>query len=120
MAKVLVVEDNPSNMKLTVLLLSREGHEVLQAGDAEMGLVMMREHLPNLVLMDIQLPGMDGLTATRMIKADPALTHIPVVALTAHAMKGDEKHIIEAGCDSYLAKPFLLAEFLTMIKQSLK
>lgn len=105
MAKVLVIEDHLINMELTVLLLEKGGHSVLGARNAEEGLVMARVELPDVILMDIQLPGMDGLTATRVLKADPATLAIPVIALTALAMKGDEERIREAGCDGYLAKP---------------
>src|SRR5690606_24846489 len=105
MKRVLVVEDNPANMTLVTTILRRFGYEVLQAGDAPEGLAQAREEHPDLVLMDMQLPGMDGLEATRRLKADPETRDIPVVALTAQAMKGDEERIREAGCDGYLAKP---------------
>jgi two-component system cell cycle response regulator DivK len=102
---VLVIEDNPSNMKLAVLLLTREGCEVLQAVDAESGLEVARAARPALIFMDMHLPGMNGLDATRILKSDPQLATIPVVALTAQAMAGDEEQILQAGCDGYLAKP---------------
>lgn len=105
MACVLVIEDNPANMKLAVVLLEKVGHEVLQARDAESGLRMARERQPALVVMDIQLPGMDGLAATRLLKKDAATAHIKVLALTALAMSGDEDRIRYAGCDAYLSKP---------------
>jgi len=105
MAKILIIEDHPINMELTVLLLKKGGHSVLCARNAEDGLVLARADLPDLILMDIQLPGMDGLTATGLLKADPRTRAIPVIALTALAMKGDEERIRAAGCDSYLAKP---------------
>lgn len=105
MACVLVIEDNPANMKLAVVLLEKVGHEVLQARDAEAGLRLARDRQPALVLMDIQLPGMDGLAATRLLKNDAATAHIKVLALTALAMSGDEDRIRCAGCDAYLAKP---------------
>ena len=91
MACILVIEDNPSNMKLAVFLLTKEGHEVLQAPDAEEGLRIARQRLPVLILMDVQLPGMDGLAATRLLKADAATHHIKIVALTAFAMRGDQE-----------------------------
>jgi two-component system cell cycle response regulator DivK len=105
MVKVLVIEDNPVNMKLAVLLLTKVGHEVLCAVDAETGLLLARAALPDLVLMDIQLPGMDGRMATSLLKQDPVTASIPVIALTAMNMEaGDEMSPI-AGCDAYIAKP---------------
>lgn len=88
---------------------------MLAAEDAEAGLALAREQRPDLILMDIQLPGMDGLTATRALKRDPATATIPVLALTAHAMKGDEEQILAAGCDGYLAKPFRYPELLERV-----
>lgn len=119
MGRIVVVEDNPSNMKLAALLLRGAGHEVLQARDAESGLELIRAELPALVLMDVQLPGMDGLTATRILKDDPCLAHIPVIALTAQAMKGDDATMRAAGCDGYLPKPFHHREFLEMVDKML-
>jgi two-component system cell cycle response regulator DivK len=104
-AKILIVEDNPSNLKLVMMLLRRVGHEVLSAVDAESGMALALSQHPDLILMDIQLPGMDGLTATRQLKLDPATAAIPIIALTALAMKEDEPKAIAAGCDAYIAKP---------------
>jgi len=115
MAKILVVEDNPANMTLAVFLLQSVGHQVLSATDAEAGLRSARAEQPDLVLMDIQLPGMDGLQATLLLKKDPATRDIPVIALTALAMKGDEERIRAAGCDGYIAKPMRYQEFLATI-----
>jgi two-component system, cell cycle response regulator DivK len=115
MATVLVVEDNPANMKLAIFLLTSAGHTVLSATDAEAGLTLARDEKPNLILMDIQLPGMDGLTATVLLKRDVATRAIPVIALTALAMKGDEERIRAAGCDGYIAKPMRYRDFLTTI-----
>ena len=115
MAKILVVEDNPDNMELTVLLLESAGHTVLSAADAEAGLTLARDELPNLIVMDIQLPGMDGLEATALLKRDEATRAIPVIALTALAMKGDEERIRAAGCDGYIAKPMGIQDFLTTV-----
>jgi two-component system cell cycle response regulator DivK len=120
MARVLIVEDNPSNMKLTVLLLEREGHEVIQATDAEEGVRLARAQLPKLILMDIQLPGMDGLTATRLLKSDAATRDIRIVALTALAMSGDREKIEAAGCDGYIAKPIRYQEFLKVVGEMLE
>ena len=119
MARILVVEDNPANMTLAVFLLQREGYTVLSAIDAEVGLTMARSGRPDLILMDIQLPGMDGLQATALLKADEATRAIPVIALTALAMKGDEERIRAAGCDGYVAKPIRYKEFLASIAESL-
>jgi two-component system, cell cycle response regulator DivK len=119
MARVLVVEDNTSNMTLATFLLKSAGHTALVATDAEAGVALARIEQPALILMDIQLPGMDGLQATALLKADPATREIPVIALTALAMKGDEERIRAAGCDGYIAKPMRYQEFLTTISEYL-
>ena len=119
MAKVLIVEDNSANMTLAVFLLQSAGHSVLSAIDAEAGLMLARNELPNLILMDIQLPGMDGLEATGLLKRDDATRAIPVIALTALAMKGDEERIRAAGCDGYIAKPMRYQEFLATVAAQL-
>ena len=115
MARVLVIEDNATNLTFAVFLLESAGHEVLTASDAEAGLAMARALSPDLILMDIQLPGMDGLEATSMLKRDEATRSIPVIALTALAMKGDEERIRAAGCDGYIAKPMQYKAFLEAI-----
>ena len=117
MPTILIVEDNPANMTLAVFLLQSAGHTVLSATDAETGLRLAREQQPALILMDIQLPGMDGLEATGILKDDPATRAIPVIALTALAMKGDEARIRAAGCDGYIAKPLVYQEFLAVIAE---
>jgi len=119
MARVLVVEDNVANMTLATFLLESAGHTVLSATDAETGLTLARAQKPDLVLMDIQLPGMDGLQATALLKAGVATARIPVIALTALAMKGDEERIRAAGCDGYIAKPLSYRDFLTTISAQL-
>jgi two-component system cell cycle response regulator DivK len=119
MAKVLIVEDNATNMTLAIFLLKSAGHTVLSATDAEAGLTIARAERPNLILMDIQLPGMDGLEATAQLKRDDATRAIPVIALTALAMKGDEERIRAAGCDGYIAKPMRYQEFLATIASGL-
>jgi two-component system cell cycle response regulator DivK len=119
MARVLIVEDNPTNMTLAVFLLQSVGHTVLSATDAEAGLTLARDEQPNLILMDIQLPGMDGLEATALLKRDEATRAIPVIALTALAMKGDEERIRAAGCDGYIAKPMRYQDFLAAIEAQL-
>jgi two-component system cell cycle response regulator DivK len=119
MAKVLVVEDNPANMTLAVFLLGSVGHAVLSATNAEAGLTLARDEQPDLILMDIQLPGMDGLAATALLKGSETTRRIPVIALTALAMKGDEERIRSAGCDGYIAKPMRYKEFLAAIAHQL-
>jgi two-component system cell cycle response regulator DivK len=119
MAKVLVVEDNPANMTLATFLLKSAGYVVLNATDAEIGLALARAEQPDLILMDIQLPGMDGLEATGVLKRDEATRDIPVIALTALAMKGDEERIRAAGCDGYIAKPLAYREFLATVSMHL-
>ena len=120
MAKVLVVEDNPANMTLATFLLESVGHTVLKARDAETGVGLARSERPDLILMDIQLPGMDGLRATSILKADAATRDISVIALTALAMKGDEERIRSAGCDGYIAKPLSYKDFLETISRELE
>lgn len=119
MATVLVVEDNAINMKLATTLLESAGHRVLLAIDAEAGLALARAEVPDLILMDIQLPGMDGLEATMQLKRNDATRSIPVIALTALAMKGDEERIRAAGCDGYIAKPMRYQDFLATIAAQL-
>ena len=119
MAKVLIIEDNPGNMTLAVFLLHSAGHTVLSATSAEAGLTLARDEQPNLILMDIQLPGMDGLEATALLKRDEATRTIPVIALTALAMKGDEERIRAAGCDGYIAKPMRYEAFLSTVAAQL-
>src|SRR3990167_3386534 len=113
MLRILVIEDSPVNMALTVAILENAGHQILQADHASAGLEMARREQPDLVLMDIQLPDIDGLAATRMLKADPRTAHLPVIALTAFAMKGDEDDTRAAGCDGYVTKPIRYKDFLT-------
>jgi two-component system cell cycle response regulator DivK len=115
MATVLIVEDNPANMSLAIFLLQSAGHTVLTATDAETGLMLARGRQPDLILMDIQLPGMDGLQATALLKGQEATRRIPVIALTALAMNGDEERIRAAGCDGYIAKPLAYRDFLATI-----
>jgi len=115
MARILTVEDNPANMKLMSILLERVGHTVLCAVDAESGMALARAERPDLILMDVQLPGMDGLSATVRLKQDPATAAIPVIALTALAMKEDEKKAFAAGCDAYISKPLRYQELYATI-----
>ena len=119
MASVLIIEDNPANMALAVFLLESAGHRVMSAANAEAGLTLARQELPHLILMDIQLPGMDGLEAAALLKGDEATRVSPVIALTALAMKGDEARIRAAGCDGYIAKPLEYKEFLSIVSAHL-
>jgi two-component system, cell cycle response regulator DivK len=102
---ILVVDDSPPNLRLVQLLLSSEGYNVVTAQDAEQAIEILGSRRPRLILMDVQLPGMDGLELTRRIKANPATRDIVIIALTAYAMKGDSEKALAAGCDDYLSKP---------------
>lgn len=103
--RVLLVEDNADNQEIYRTFLEYSGYEVLQAWDGEEGVAMARAQSPRVILMDLGLPRMDGLAATRLLKADPATSGIPIIALTAHALKEDRERVFEAGCDAFLAKP---------------
>ena len=103
---ILVIEDNELNMKLLRGLLKVTDYQMLEAFDAETGIELVRRQKPDLILMDIQLPGMDGLEATRHIKNDPEIRHIPVIALTSYAMSGDKEKALTAGCIDYITKPY--------------
>lgn len=120
MAKILIVEDNPTNMTLAVFVLKSAGHTVIAATHAEEGLMLARSERPDLILMDIQLPGMDGLQATTILKSSADTQAIPIVALTALAMKGDEDRIRAAGCDGYIAKPLAYKELLAIVAAHLE
>jgi two-component system cell cycle response regulator DivK len=115
-AVVLVVEDNPANLRLAVLLLKNAGYDVLTETNAEAGLATARAARPDLILMDIQLPGMDGLAAIAQLRRDEVTRAIPVIALTALAMKGDEERIRAAGFDAYIGKPMRYKEFLASVE----
>jgi len=116
---ILVVEDEQFNIKLFRELLEAKGYDVVEAINGAEGVEMTRTKQPALILMDVQMPVMDGLTATRIIKEDPATRDIPVVALTALAMQGDKERVLAAGCDGYLTKPISLDSFLQMVKDFL-
>ena len=116
---ILVVDDNPVNLKLTCALLRRTGYDVWTAGDANETLAVLHTVRPRLILMDIQLPDIDGLTLTRRLKADPATQDVMIVALTAFAMKGDEQKAREAGCDGYISKPIEKRTFVNTITRLL-
>ena len=117
--RVLIVEDNAINLTLSTFLVRSAGYDVITAGDAEEGIKMAREQMPDLILMDIQLPGMDGLEAIGVLKADASTRAIPIIALTALAMKGDEARIRASGCDGYIAKPMRYQKFLEAIAEVL-
>jgi two-component system, cell cycle response regulator DivK len=116
MPRVLVVDDNPLNVELALAVLTADGMQVEIALDATEAAQRLAEFKPDLVLMDIQLPGVDGLTLTRQIKADPASRHVVVLAFTAYAMKGDEAKMLAAGCDGYLSKPIDVASFAAQVR----
>jgi two-component system cell cycle response regulator DivK len=116
---ILIVEDEPRNLKLLRDLLQRFGYEILEALDGEEGVKLAGEKMPDLILMDIMMPKMDGLEATRIIKADTKTKHIPIIALTSYAMKGDREKTVEAGCDGYIAKPVDIKEVLNAIEHYL-
>ena len=117
--RILVVEDNKDNMTLISDILQSLNYEVIQAGDGEQGIRVTQQERPDLILMDLSLPRMDGWTATRHIKADPALNRIPIIALTAHAMVGDRERALEAGCDDYISKPINLKDLAGKLSQYL-
>ena len=117
---VLVVDDNPTNLKLAAEVLGFEGFEVLVAEDAEEAKAVLQTFTPKVILMDIALPGMDGLQLTKLIKADPRTRDIVVIALTAFAMKGDEARALEAGCDGYIPKPIDTRKLSSQIAELLR
>ncbi len=116
---ILIVEDNELNMKLFRDLLEAQGYGILQTRDGMQALELARKERPDLIVMDIQLPQVSGLEVTKWIKADDNLKHIPVVAVTAFAMKGDEEKIREGGCEAYVAKPISVKDFLSTIERFL-
>ena len=117
---VLVIEDNALNMKLVRSLLTIGKYIIMEASDAETGIKLTREKKPDLILMDIQLPGMDGLTATQILKVDHNLKDTIIIALTSHAMEGDDTKVREAGCDGYITKPINTRTFLQTVFDYLK
>ena len=119
MSLILIVEDNPRNMKLVRDVLQVKGHTTLEATNAEDGIVLATERIPDLILMDIQLPGMNGIDALRVLRGQPATAKIPIIAVTASVMQQDRKLITEAGFDAYVGKPLSLAEFLAAVNTAL-
>jgi CheY-like chemotaxis protein len=118
--RILLVEDNPMNRRVVQFILKSEGYIVLEAKNGLEALELVKVHLPDLILMDLQLPGMDGFTTTRIIKEDATTKDIPVVALTAYAMRGDAERAVEAGCDGYITKPIDADEFPKLVSRYLK
>ncbi len=118
MAKlILIVEDEPRNLTLLRDLLQVSGYKTIEATDGEQGVELVKAKKPDLILMDVQMPKMDGLEATRILKADASTGNIPVLVLTSYAMKGDKERILEAGCDGYLAKPLDIKELLKIVAE---
>ncbi|MCW2315477.1 two-component system, cell cycle response regulator DivK [Rhodoblastus acidophilus] len=117
--KVLIVEDNELNMKLFNDLLEAHGYATLQTKNGVEAVSLARSHRPDLILMDIQLPEVSGLQVTQWLKDDPTLAEIPVVAITAFAMKGDEEKILQGGCEAYLSKPISVVKFLETVRRFL-
>lgn len=118
-ANILVVEDNIDNYELVRFLLQRSGYETLWAHSGREALEMLKTERPDLILMDLSLPEMDGWTATERIKSDPETKHIPVIALTAHTLPGDRKRALDVGCDGYLSKPMNLELFSETVQEAL-
>ncbi len=115
--RILVIEDHEDNRRILRDLLTSAGYHVIEAVTGEEGVSSAETHLPDLIIMDIQLPGVDGYEATRRIKANPALRHIPIIAVTSYALSGDDAKALEAGCDAYMAKPYSPRELLAKIRQ---
>jgi two-component system cell cycle response regulator DivK len=117
--KVLIVEDNELNMKLFHDLLDSQGYQTLQTREGLQAMALARQHMPDLILMDIQLPEISGLEVTKWLKDDEELAHIPIIAVTAFAMKGDEERIRQGGCEAYISKPISVMHFLETVKKHL-
>jgi two-component system cell cycle response regulator DivK len=117
--RILVIEDQEDNRRIVRDLLTSVGYELIEAVTGEEGVTMAEASLPDLILMDIQLPGLDGYEATRRIKANPALRHIPIIAVTSYALSGDDIKAHEAGCNAYIAKPFRPRALLAKIREFL-
>ncbi len=117
--KILCIEDNISNMTLVSRIVDAEGHDLVRAEDGPSGLAMLQHELPDMVLLDINVPGIDGLEIARRIKANPGLAHIPVIATTANVLVGDRERCLEAGCDDYLPKPLDIRRLRQMMRDYL-
>jgi two-component system, cell cycle response regulator DivK len=117
--RILIVEDQEDNRRIMRDLLSASGYELIEANDGEKGLALAESEVPDLVLMDIQLPGLDGYEVTRRIKANAALSHIPIIAVTSYALSGDDQKAFASGCDGYVTKPFSPRQLLAKIREFL-
>ena len=118
--KILIVEDNPQNMKLLLMTLKPHGYVLLEAEDGQEALDIAVRDKPDLIIMDIQLPKVSGLEVTKMLRQMPAFNHVPIIAITAYALKGDKEKFIESGCDAYLSKPINTRELPDMVAKSLR
>ena len=118
--KILIVEDNPRNMRLITMTLRTKDYELFEARDGEEALDLAMRQQPDLIIMDIQLPKVNGLEVTRKLRQTPAFSHIPIIALTAYAMKGDKEKTIDAGCDAYLPKPINTRQLPGLIAEMLQ
>jgi two-component system, cell cycle response regulator DivK len=118
--RILVIEDQEDNRRIVRDLLTSVGYEIIEAVTGEDGVTAAATHIPDLILMDIQLPGLDGYDATRRIKANPALRHIPIIAVTSYALSGDDIKAFEAGCNGYVSKPFSPRALLAKIREFLQ
>lgn len=119
MARILIIEDNEQNLYLETFILQKNGHEVIQANNGEAGIAQAAQELPDLILLDIQLPGMDGYEVAKALRMNPAILHIPIIAVTSYAMTGDREHILASGCTSYIEKPINPDTFHAEISQFL-
>jgi two-component system, cell cycle response regulator DivK len=119
MAKILIIEDNEQNLYLETFILQKNGHEIFQARNGEEGIALAAETLPDLILLDIQLPGKDGYTVAQELRKNPSLAKIPIIAVTSYAMTGDREHILEAGCTGYIEKPINPDTFAMEVTQYL-
>jgi two-component system cell cycle response regulator DivK len=117
--KILIVEDNPQNMKVAQMTLKPHGYTLLEATDGEQALEVAVRDSPDLIIMDVQLPKMSGLEVTRRLRQMPAFKHVPIIAITAYAMKGDKEKVVEAGCDAYLPKPINTRELPGFVAEML-
>jgi len=115
--RILAVEDHAENRRILRLLLASAGYELIEATTGEEGIAMAEKERPDLILMDIQLPGLDGYEATRRIKANPVLRHIPIIVVTSYALSGDDVKAFEAGCDAYVTKPFVPRDLLAKVRE---
>jgi CheY-like chemotaxis protein len=119
MARILIIEDNEHNLYLQTFILQKNGHEILQANSGETGIARAAQHLPDLILLDIQLPGMDGYTVAEELRKNPAIVDIPIIAVTSYAMTGDRERILASGCTSYIEKPINPDTFHSEVTQFL-